>query len=79
MLRHTGTTFGFISLLTLFPDLNLGFYTTMTGNDDHYIFRTLLHNYMADVALGVEPWLSKQITFVYIPFVQTSLEISTLQ
>ncbi|KAH3838087.1 hypothetical protein DPMN_111493 [Dreissena polymorpha] len=43
MLRHTGTTFGYSSLVTLLPDVNIGVFTTMTGYDNGYIGRTLLH------------------------------------
>ena len=43
MLRHTGTTFGYSSLITLLPDVNIGVFTTMTGEDESYVTRTLLH------------------------------------
>lgn len=58
ILRHTGTTFGYSSLVTLFPDLNLGVFTSMTGQDEHYILRHLLHNFLSDNLLGVTPWLN---------------------
>lgn len=58
ILRHTGTTFGYSSMVTLFPDLNLGIFTSMTGQDEHYILRNLLHNFLSDSLLGITPWLN---------------------
>lgn len=56
ILRHKGTTHGYSSMVTLFPDLNLGVFTSMTGQDKHYILRNLLHNFLSDTLLGVKPW-----------------------
>ncbi|XP_033751010.1 protein flp-like [Pecten maximus] len=58
ILRHTGTTFGYSSLLTLIPDMDIGVFITMTGSDHDYLFRTVLENYLADNALGETPWLN---------------------
>ncbi|XP_011449649.3 uncharacterized protein [Magallana gigas] len=58
ILRHTGTILGYSSLITLIPDMNIGIFTTMNGQDSDFIFRTLLHNYLADVALGEDTWLN---------------------
>lgn len=58
ILRHTGTILGYSSLITLIPDMNIGIFTTMNGQDSDFIFRTLLHNYLADVALGEDAWLN---------------------
>ncbi|XP_062610694.1 uncharacterized protein LOC134272486 [Saccostrea cucullata] len=58
ILRHTGTILGFSSLITLIPEMNIGIFTTMNGQDSDYIFRTLLHNYLADIALGEDAWLN---------------------
>ncbi|KAJ8302679.1 hypothetical protein KUTeg_019075 [Tegillarca granosa] len=58
ILRHTGSTWGYSSLVTLIPDMNIGIFTSMTGNDHNYIFRALLHNYLSDIALGETPWLN---------------------
>lgn len=38
--------------------MNIGIFTTMNGQDSDFIFRTLLHNYLADVALGEDTWLN---------------------
>lgn len=38
--------------------MNTGIFTTMNGQDSDFIFRTLLHNYLADVALGEDTWLN---------------------
>ncbi|XP_062610699.1 uncharacterized protein LOC134272491 [Saccostrea cucullata] len=58
ILRHTGTILGFSSLITLIPEMNIGIFTTMNGQDSDYIFRTLPHNYLADIALGEDAWLN---------------------
>ncbi|XP_021346150.1 gigasin-6-like [Mizuhopecten yessoensis] len=59
ILRHTGTISGYSSLLTLIPNSDIGIFTSMTGSDSDYVLRTLLHNYLADVALGETPWLNE--------------------
>lgn len=38
--------------------MNIGIFTSMTGQDHNYIFRSLLHNYLSDIALGETPWLN---------------------
>nr|XP_022329535.1 uncharacterized protein LOC111128280 [Crassostrea virginica] len=58
ILRHTGTILGSSSLITLIPDMNVGIFTTMNGQDSNFFFRTLLHNYLSDVALGEKAWLN---------------------
>lgn len=30
----------------------------MTGEDEHYIFRNLLHNFLSDTLLEITPWLN---------------------
>ncbi|KAK3097217.1 hypothetical protein FSP39_007591, partial [Pinctada imbricata] len=59
ILRHTGSTYGYVSLITLFPDMNIGIFMSMTGSDQHYLFRALIHNFLSDVVLGVHPWLNE--------------------
>lgn len=58
ILHHTGSTFGYSSMVTLFPDLKLGIFTSMTGEDENHIFGQLLHNFLSDNLLGVKPWLN---------------------
>ena len=58
ILRHTGTILGSSSLITLIPDMNVGIFTSMNGQDSNFFFRTLLHNYLSDVALGEKAWLN---------------------
>ncbi|XP_050400127.2 uncharacterized protein LOC126817312 [Patella vulgata] len=55
---HSGSTFGYRALLTLYPDENLGIFTSLTGHDDNYKYRISLHNYITDKILGREPWLN---------------------
>lgn len=57
ILLHSGSTYGYRSFITLFPAQNIGVFTSMNGEDDDYILRILLHNFLSDVALGVTPWL----------------------
>uniref|UniRef100_A0A8W8HSN7 Beta-lactamase-related domain-containing protein n=1 Tax=Magallana gigas TaxID=29159 RepID=A0A8W8HSN7_MAGGI len=57
ILLHAGSTYGYRSFITLFPSQNIGVFTSMNGEDDDYILRVLLHNFLSDVALGVTPWL----------------------
>ncbi|KAL4227709.1 hypothetical protein ACF0H5_013144 [Mactra antiquata] len=54
MLRHTGTTYGYSSLITLLPDVNIGVFTSMTGEDEGYATRTILHSYILDSLLDNE-------------------------
>ncbi|KAK6179308.1 hypothetical protein SNE40_011698 [Patella caerulea] len=55
---HSGASFGYRALLTLYPDENLGIFTSLTGRDDNYKYRIALHNYITDKILGREPWLN---------------------
>jgi hypothetical protein len=50
---------GYSSLVTLIPDMNIGIFTTMNGDDPGYRYRFLLHNYIGDLLLGENPWLNK--------------------
>ncbi|KAL4240720.1 hypothetical protein ACF0H5_001508 [Mactra antiquata] len=59
MWTHSGSTYGYVSLITLLPDKNVGVFTTMTGPDPGILFRTNIHTYIADLALGVEPWMNR--------------------
>ncbi|KAL4218011.1 hypothetical protein ACF0H5_022749 [Mactra antiquata] len=59
MVTHSGSTFGYVSLLTMLPNTNIGVYTAMSGKDSGYILRTNLHTYIADLALGLEPWMNR--------------------
>ena len=58
MFYHSGTTFGYGAFLTLLPEMNVGVVSMLTGNDYHYKFRTPLHEYVMDVALGQAPWIN---------------------
>ena len=57
ILLHFGSIYGYRSFITLFPGQNIGVFISMNGEDDNYILRILLHNFLSDVALGVTPWL----------------------
>ena len=59
MVSHTGTVGGFSSLLTLFPDLELGIFTNVNGpmapHSDNFL--QALHMYAVDVIMEEDPWL----------------------
>lgn len=57
MLSHSGSTYGYRALMTLLPNSNIGIFSVMTGDDKYYLSRTNMHLYMADLALGISPWL----------------------
>lgn len=66
ILRHTGTTFGYSSMVTLFPDLNLGVFTSMTGQEEHYNLSEKLHNFLSDTLLGVKPGVKPRPLSEYV-------------
>lgn len=59
IITHTGSTWGYKAMLTLFPVQKLGIFNAQIGSDDNYIKRRLLHSYVADLYLGEQPWLNK--------------------
>ncbi|KAK7488400.1 hypothetical protein BaRGS_00020374 [Batillaria attramentaria] len=58
MAYHSGSTWGYRAFLTLLPDMNVGTFSVMTGSDVNYRFRTALHTYLADLALGDTPFIN---------------------
>ncbi|XP_048733367.2 uncharacterized protein LOC125649702 [Ostrea edulis] len=61
ILSHTGSTFGYRAKLTLYPSMNLGVFSAMTGDDPSYLYRSNVHNLISDLYLGEEPWLNATI------------------
>jgi hypothetical protein len=61
ILSHTGSTFGYRAKLTLYPDMNFGVFSAMTGDDPGYLFRSNIHNLISDLYLEEEPWLNATI------------------
>lgn len=55
---HTGTSWGYGALVTLRPDEELGIYTSITGVDDGYTGRRLIHMFIMDLLLGEEFWFN---------------------
>ncbi|WAR16645.1 LOW QUALITY PROTEIN: GIGA6-like protein, partial [Mya arenaria] len=55
-LWHTGTTYGYRAILSLFPDQDFGVFTAFTGDDP--ISDKFEYMYTADLMLGVDPWLN---------------------
>ncbi|XP_063435302.1 uncharacterized protein LOC134716321 isoform X2 [Mytilus trossulus] len=66
MLEHSGTTFGYRALLSVFPTADhLAIYTAMTGNDPSYLYRQTLHNVIFDIVMGYKPWLNSSTICSY--------------
>ncbi|XP_061190245.1 uncharacterized protein LOC133198116 [Saccostrea echinata] len=60
ILQHSGTTYGYCSFITLFPEQEIGIFTAMNGNDKKHIISLLLHSFLSDVALEVTPYLNAE-------------------
>jgi hypothetical protein len=58
VIYHSGSTYGYRTLVTLFPQHRLGIFITLTGDDSNTLYRTSITNYIADVMMGEEPWLN---------------------
>lgn len=61
ILEETGNIFGYRSLMTLFPDKNLGIFISTTGEDDDELFRISVSSYIADLYNEEEPWLNSTL------------------
>ncbi|RUS81292.1 hypothetical protein EGW08_010934 [Elysia chlorotica] len=58
-LVHSGSTLGYKALMNLFPEQQIAVFTALTGTDSNYVYRTPLHYFLADLAMGVsDPWLN---------------------
>lgn len=45
-------------MIMLIPSKNLGVYVGMTGRDKDYLFRTKTVTHIADLYLGITPWIA---------------------
>jgi hypothetical protein len=61
MLTHTGSSWGYKNMITMFPDMDVGIYTSMTGDDEDFMFRYSIHQYLADKYMGLNPWLNASL------------------
>ena len=61
ILEETGNVFGYRSLMTLFPDKNLGIFISSTGEDDDELFRLAVSSYISDLYNEEEPWLNSTL------------------
>jgi hypothetical protein len=41
--------------------MNFGVFSSMTGDDTGYLYRSNIHNLISDLYLGEEPWLNATI------------------
>ncbi|GFR72024.1 penicillin-binding protein 4 [Elysia marginata] len=56
---HTGSTLGYKTLMSLLPDVQLGVFIALTGEDSKYTYRSSLQYYLMDWALGMpDSWLN---------------------
>ena len=55
---HTGSSWGYGALVTLRPDDELAIHVSISGLDDGYIGRRLIHMYIMDTLLSYEPWIN---------------------
>ncbi|XP_076444321.1 uncharacterized protein LOC143282529 [Babylonia areolata] len=58
ILGHSGSSFGFRSLMTLVPSMKVGIFSVMTGKDSNYYKRGALHAYLLDKVMNVPSWLN---------------------
>ena len=67
-MAHGGERFGFDSLITLYPEMNIGIYTAANGpgGEQSFIGHQLLHYFTSDLLLGLTPWLNTD-TIVSFP------------
>lgn len=61
MLTHTGSSWGYKNMITMLPDMDVGIYTSMTGDDEDFMFRYSIHQYLADMYMGLNPWLNASL------------------
>lgn len=61
MLTHTGSSWGYKNMITMLPDMDVGIYTSMTGDDEDFMFRYSIHQYLADKYMGLNPWLNASL------------------
>lgn len=73
MIQHTGSTFGYNSMITILPHSSSAIYTAISGNDNGYSFRASLHSAVLDLLLGESPWInSTNIATFPAPWVRSS-------
>ncbi|XP_064644453.1 uncharacterized protein LOC135498182 [Lineus longissimus] len=60
ILLHSGELSGYMSSIWLIPDENIGIFTSTNGpvRLDTWDGLRVIHHYIADVLLGLEPWLN---------------------
>ena len=58
VITHSGATYGYRSLLTLVPALQIGVFTAITGGEPDIAFKRNLHLYAIDIISGDQPWLN---------------------
>ncbi|XP_062602896.1 putative beta-lactamase-like 1 [Saccostrea cucullata] len=61
IVEQAGDLFGYSTIMTLFPETNLGIFIAMSGEDKHDFFRTTLASYIADLYHKETPWLNSTL------------------
>lgn len=64
-MNHGGTSWGYSSFISLYPDLNMGIFSALTGRDRYYMFQTALHNFLFDNANNITSWFNESILYTY--------------
>ncbi|XP_061174525.1 uncharacterized protein LOC133183606 [Saccostrea echinata] len=65
LLNHGGTSWGYNSFISLYPDVNTGIFTAVTGSDHYYMFQSALHNFLFDNANNITSWFNESILCNY--------------
>ena len=67
MIAHGGELFGFDSLITLYPQMNIGIYTAANGpgGEQSFIGHQLLHYFTSDLLLDLTPWLNTETVLTF--------------
>lgn len=65
LMNHGGTSWGYSSFISLYPDQNMGIFTALTGRDRYYMFQTALHNFLFDHANNITSWFNESVLYTY--------------
>lgn len=65
-ISHGGDFTGYHTYVSVFPDMDIGVYTSM-NMPDHGIERMFPHAYVLDIVLGEEPWFNASAVCDLIP------------
>jgi hypothetical protein len=58
MYQHSGSAYGYTSLITILPHSSSAIFTALSLNGDGYNFPAALHCAILDLLLGEKPWIN---------------------